>query len=229
MKIDPALYKKYSKKDVEEAIKILTYHHANVLPKTESDTKPTIYIFRHGQSTDNKDFLFSGWRDVKITEEGEKQALVLADKLENKKLDMLVSSTQTRAIETMELAVSKNKKARDMEIHKDPRIREKSYGVLHGKSKLEFFLKDPEELQKIRRTFDGKVEGGESIREVCERVAEFCDEIIPLMKTHKLNVAISCHGNSIRGFRRYFENLSEEETAKIETPLGQDYAAYVIE
>jgi bisphosphoglycerate-dependent phosphoglycerate mutase len=48
------------------------------------------------------------------------------------------------------------------------------------------------------------------------------------MKNQKINVAISCHGNSIRGFRKYFEKLTPEEVTKIETPLGSDYIAYTI-
>jgi bisphosphoglycerate-dependent phosphoglycerate mutase len=48
------------------------------------------------------------------------------------------------------------------------------------------------------------------------------------MTMYKMNVAVSCHGNSIRGFRQIFEGLSNEQTALIETPLGQDYAAYNI-
>jgi bisphosphoglycerate-dependent phosphoglycerate mutase len=63
---------------------------------------------------------------------------------------------------------------------------------------------------------------------VSKRVANFCDELVKRMKKEKINVAISCHGNSIRGFRRYFEGLSDEKTAHVETQLGQDYAAYVI-
>ena len=63
---------------------------------------------------------------------------------------------------------------------------------------------------------------------VYKRVAEFCDELIPQIKGKNINVAISCHGNSIRCFRKYFEGLSNEQTAKVETPLGQDYAAYTI-
>jgi bisphosphoglycerate-dependent phosphoglycerate mutase len=45
---------------------------------------------------------------------------------------------------------------------------------------------------------------------------------------YKMNVAVSCHGNSIRGFRQVFENLTNEQTALIESPLAQDYAAYSI-
>jgi broad specificity phosphatase PhoE len=141
---------------------------------------------------------------------------------------MLISSPQIRAVETMEIAISQNEKAKNLEIHTDDRIKERSYGDLQGKSKLEDYLENPEQTEKVRRSYDFVPPNGESIEMVCRRVAEFCDEITALMKEHNINVAVSCHGNSMRGFRKYFENLSEEETATLETPLGQDYASYVI-
>lgn len=207
----------------------LSYKKVDPLPKEESDTKPTLYIFRHGQSEDNANFVFSGWRDSPLTEKGREQARVLAEKIKDKKFDVLISSPQKRAIETMEMAVSLNENAKNKEIERDDRIKERSYGDLQGQSKKEYGLKDPEGLQKIRRSFKGMPPNGESIEIVCKRVAEFCDDIVERMKKEKVNVAVSCHGNSIRGFRKYFENLPDDETAHIETPLGKDYAAYVID
>lgn len=226
--LDP-YYQKYGKEKVDEAVAILGYKHTNVLPKNETPGKPIMYIFRHGQTEDNANFVFSGWRDSPLTEKGKEQALEIAEKLKDKKIDMLISSPQIRAVETMKLAVSLNENASTLEISTDERIKERSYGVLQGKSKLEIQLENPELLKKIRRSFDYQPEDGESIKMVCERVKSFCDEVIPLMKKHNINVAVSCHGNSIRGFRRYFENLPDEETATVETPLGKDYAAYVID
>ena len=212
----------------EEAKNLLNYKNVKELPKQESDEFSTVYVFRHGQTDDNADYIFSGWRDSKLTNEGEKQALILADKLEDKKIDRLISSPQIRAIETMKLAISKNENAKKLPLETDERIKERSYGDFTGESKLEIQLKDPLELRKIRRSYDFVPPNGESIEMVCKRVGEFCDELIKSVKGTKTNVAISCHGNSIRGFRKYFEHLSEEETATIETPLGQDYAAYLI-
>lgn len=229
MKIDPALYSLYSKEKIDEAINLLSYHDAPDLPKLESPNLPTIFIFRHGQSEDNKDFIFSGWRDSPLTQIGIEQALKLSEKLRNKKIDMLISSPQSRAIDTMKYAISKNEKAQELKIQIDNRIKERGYGDLQGKSKLTVQLENPELLHKIRRTFDYCPKHGESISMVCVRVADFCNSIIQTMKKYRINVAVSCHGNSIRGFRRFFENLSDEQTAAIETPLGQDYAAYSIE
>ena len=223
-----ALYDRYSKEEVDRAVEVLTYRHVDPLPKEESDDLPTIYIFRHGQSTDNLTLTFSGWRDCDITEAGKEQALVLAPKLKDKNISMLISSDQKRAIKTMELAVSQNKYASKLKVEQDKRIRERSYGLLEGYNKLELFLWNEKLTHAFRRGFDVHVPEGESLKVVCERVAEFCDEIIPLIKDSGINVAISCHGNSIRGFRKYFEGLSDEETADLETPLGKDYLAYTL-
>lgn len=223
-----ALYKQHSKEKVDKAIEILTYRNPDVLPKEESEEYPTIYIFRHGQSTDNLNLTFSGWRNCDITETGKEQALVLAPQLKDKKINMLIASDQKRAIKTLELAVSQNVYASKLKIEQEPRIKERSYGLLEGYSKLELYLWNEKLLHALRRTYDAVVPEGESLKKVCERVADFCDDIIPIIKDTGINVAISCHGNSIRGFRKYFENLGEEETANLETPLGQDYASYVI-
>lgn len=223
-----ALYKKYPKDEIEKAIELLTYKKVDPLPKEESEKDPVIYIFRHGQSEDNLNFIFSGWRDCDITKKGEEQAQILAPQLKDKKIGMLIASDQIRAIRTMQIALSQNKEAENLEIIEDPRIKERGYGLLEGYSKLELYLWNKELLHAYRRGFDIIPPEGESLKMVCQRVAEFCDEIVPLVKETKLNLAISCHGNSIRGFRRYFEGLSDEETASLETPLGKDYAAYTI-
>lgn len=230
--IDPAelqrLYSKYGMDKVEEAIAYLSYRKADPLPKEEKEGCPTLYVFRHGQTVDNANYVFCGWRDPDLTETGVQQAEVLAEKFKDKSIHMLIASDQQRAIKTMQIAMSKNPYARELEITKDPRIKEKSYGDYQGKSKLEMELEDPEKVLEIRRNYFEVSPNGESIEMVVKRVNNFLDEILPLMKEHRINVAVSCHGNSIRGIRQRFEKLSNEETALIETPLGQDYAAYAI-
>jgi len=223
------LYEKYGKETVDEAVKYLSYRTISKdLPKDESEDFPILYVFRHGQTTDNADFIFSGWRDVDLTEKGIQQAEILSEKLKDKKIHMLIASDQVRAIRTMELAMSKNESAKELEIVKDPRIKERSYGDLQGESKLLLQLENPKLLLQYRRGYHNSPPNGESLEMVVKRVEDFLYDIIPKMKEFKINVAVSCHGNSIRGIRKHFENLTEEETEEIETPLGQDYAAYLI-
>jgi len=223
-----AYYAKYPKQKVDEAVAYLSYHEAKPLPKDENPAYPILYVFRHGQTEDNANFIFSGWRDSVLTEKGVEQAKILAEKLKDKKLHMLVASDQIRSIKTMELAVSLNDFAKKLEIHKEPRIKERCYGDLQGQSKLEMQITDPEHLAEERRSYDFIPPNGESTATVIKRVKTFIDEIVPLMKQYHMNVAVSCHGNSIRGFRQVFEGLSNEKTALVESPLAQDYAAYSI-
>ncbi len=223
-----AFYQRYSQEEVDRAVELLTYKKVDPLPKEESTKYPVMYIFRHGQSEDNANFIFSGWRDCDITEKGREQAEELTPKLKDKKIGMLISSDLKRAIKTMEIVMSQNQTAKSLEIVKDPRIKERGYGVLEGYSKLELYLWNKELLHAFRRDYNVIPPGGENLAMVCTRVKDFCDEIVPLVKQTGVNVAISCHGNSIRGFRKYFEELSDEQTAAVETPLGKDYAAYVL-
>jgi 2,3-bisphosphoglycerate-dependent phosphoglycerate mutase len=221
-------YNKYGKEKVDKAIEKLNYKEVTSMPKDENPQHPVIYIFRHGQSEDNQEMIFSGWRDAKLTKKGIDQALELAEKLKDKKIDFLYSSTQSRAIDTLKYAISKNENAKNLKIYQDIRLRERSYGDLEGTSKLELFLDNEDLCTEYRRSYSKRANNGENLDDVCNRVAEFIMEVLPKIKENHLNVAISCHGNSIRGFRKYFENLSPEELVKIETPLGSDYIAYSI-
>jgi len=228
MTIDPALLAKYPKEQIDRAIELLTYKHVSPMVKQESTTEPILYVFRHGQSVDNENFIFSGWRDSPLTDLGREQARVLADKLKDKKLDLLIASDLSRSIETMQIAVSLNADAQGREINQDKRIRERSYGELQGTSKLEMFLTNEKLLEEYRRSYVKRAVGGENLEDTVKRVFEFCEEIVPLMKLHKLNVAVSCHSNSMRGFRMFFEHLTPEQVCAIEDPLGQDYVSYVV-
>ncbi len=222
------LYQKYGKDKVDQAIKYLSYKDVRILPKNEIYGYPILYVFRHGQTEDNSNFIFSGWRDSDLTEKGKQQALELAPKLKDKKISMLFCSDQIRSIKTMRLAMSQNQYSTKVEIIKDPRIKERSYGSLQGKSKLIMQLENPELLLEYRRSYTKIPPEGESLEMVVDRVYQFIEDLIPKMKQFRINVAVSCHGNSIRGFRKYFEHLTDEQTSEIETPLGQDYAAYSI-
>ena len=94
-------YNKYGKERVDKAIEKLNYKEVTSMPKDENPQYPIIYIFRHGQSEDNQEMIFSGWRDAKLTKKGIDQALEIADKLKDKKIDYLYSSTQSRAFDTL--------------------------------------------------------------------------------------------------------------------------------
>jgi broad specificity phosphatase PhoE len=51
-----------------------------------------------------------------------------------------------------------------------------------------------------------------------KRGMDFLSQLREWLARNPGNVAISCHGNSIRPFRRFFENLSLTSMCTIETP-----------
>ncbi len=199
--------------------------NAKPLPQHESKIDPEIYVFRHGETHDNANKIFSGWRDSELTKIGIEQAEILAKKLKVKKIDLCITSPQARALHTAKIALKYHK---DILIEEDPRIMERNYGDLTGKSKSKLMEEDPEEAIKYRRAYDYPAPHGESIKMVEERVFPFCEELVERVRKNNINVAISCHGNSMRAIRRYFEKMSLEKALTIENPLAQSFAEYVI-
>lgn len=194
------------------------------LPKKESTQYPEIYLFRHGETFDNRNRIFSGWRDSKLTPLGKKQARTLGSKLKDKKIDVCIVSPLSRSKETAEYVFM----GRNIKYETEERIIERDYGKLAGTSKEKLMRDDFVEAVKDRRFFDKKPPGGESLNDVARRVFPFCKELIKRMRETNENVAISAHGNSMKAIRLYFEKLPVVDVLVQENPLGQDYAQYVV-
>lgn len=217
----------------EELIKInqelLKYSEENFpLPKEESDHWPVLYLFRHGQSLDNENFVFSGWRDSPLSKTGLAQASVLAKKLQDKKIDVGIHSGLNRSKKTLAIVINDNRIS-PVRVETDQRIIERNYGDLQGTSKTEMFLNDPGFYNQCHRAYDLPPKNGEGFKMVEERVFPFCAELKARMIKEKINVALSSHGNSMRVIRRFFEKLTIDEMCSLENPLGQDYCSYVIQ
>jgi len=195
------------------------------LPKNESRTDSVLYLFRHGETYDNKRRIFSGWRQSRLTEMGIKQAEILAKKLKNKRIDLGIRSRLFRSRDTLRIVLRYHPNAK---IEIDDRIIERNYGYLMGKSKLKMMQKNPELAVKYRRGYNFPPPHGESIKMVEKRTIPFCKELIERMQNEKMNVAISAHGNSMRAMRGFFEKMNRNELLTHENPLGEDYCAYVI-
>ena len=221
MKVDDAIRLTYS------ALKSLVEpgKATKALPKTESPKNPEIYVFRHGQTFDNVNRVYSGWRDSELTREGKKQAKLLNRVIKHKQIDVCITSRLSRSKETAKLALSGMK----VKFEVDDRIIERDYGELSGASKLKNLREDPVNAVKYRRFYDFPPPGGESMKMVKERGFEFCDELVRRVRRTGENVALSAHGNSMKMIRLYFEKLEIEEVLEQENPLGQDYAEYVVE
>jgi 2,3-bisphosphoglycerate-dependent phosphoglycerate mutase len=179
-----------------------------------------IYIFRHGQTTDNKSHTFSGFRDPDLTPEGIDEAKKIGEQLKDVAVNKAYTSDQIRSKRTLELVLDGYHK--NVAIVTDARIKERSYGDLMGQNKDEIAKKDPENYALWHRSYSIPPPNGESIEMVEKRVMSFLNEFVPTWKKDDV-IFISGHGNSLRPMRKYFEHLSDKETCSFEHTPAKVY------
>src|SRR5271157_1652214 len=89
-----------------------------------------IYLFRHGQTTFNRDKRFTGWIDARLTKKGILDAKKIALKLRNKKIDLSYTSDFERCKKTLKEVLKYHKECKKVLI--DKRLRERDYGAFDG-------------------------------------------------------------------------------------------------
>ncbi|MBW2983755.1 histidine phosphatase family protein [Candidatus Woesearchaeota archaeon] len=186
-----------------------------------------IYIFRHGETYWNKNKIFCGWRDSKLTPNGVKQARALAKRLKGKKFQAAYYTRLTRSKQTLKEVLKYHPECK--KLIKDDRIIERRYGRLQGKKHATIIRKVGKKQYDIwHRSYAVPPPGGESVKMVEKRVYPFVKDLIKMMKKEKVNVAVSAHNNSMRPFRKYFEKLTVKQMMKLENPWD-NYFEYTIE
>ena len=182
-------------------------------------TKPLVlcnlYVFRHAETTDNANAIFSGWRDPDLTPKGLLQAQEISKQLKHEKIDYAFTSHLKRARRTLEVVLEAHP---DVPIFVDDRLIERCYGLLQGQSKIEVSKDRPEWFAKVHRGYDFPPPEGESLRMVEKRTDSFVVQLQSWLKENPSNIAISCHGNSLRPIRRIFEHLSLKQMLQLENP-----------
>ena len=207
-----------------------------------------LVFIRHGQSEWNLENLFTGWVDVNLSEQGEREAKEAGRKLKEAgiEFDQAYTSVLTRAIKTLHFALEESGQLWIPET-KSWRLNERHYGALQGKNKADAAEKYGDEQVHIwRRSYDvlpplldandeGSaandrryaeldpriIPGGENLKVTLERVIPFWeDNIAPDLLDGK-NVIVAAHGNSLRALTKYIENISDEDIMDVEMATGQ--------
>jgi 2,3-bisphosphoglycerate-dependent phosphoglycerate mutase len=185
-----------------------------------------LFVFRHAETTDNRRHIFSGWRDPKLTSKGLRQAQEVAEQLRHEKIDYAFTSHLSRAKKTLEVILELHP---DVPVFIDDRLIERCYGLLQGRSKRKVAEERPKWFAQIHRGYDFPPPEGESLKMVEKRTLPFLKQLETWLGQNIGNVAISCHGNSLRPIRRAFEHLSLKQMLQIENPQDRAmaYALYV--
>ena len=206
----------------------------------------TLILLRHGNSTWNQQNLFTGWVDVRLSDQGRAEALRAGELLAESGLlpDILHTSRLTRAIQTADIALE----AADrlwIDVKRSWRLNERHYGALQGLDKAETLAKyGPEQFQTWRRSFDvpppllddssewtqvgdarsadlgDEVPRTESLKDVIARMLPYWESDIAADLRTGQTVLVTAHGNSLRALVKHLDGISDADIAELNIPTG---------
>jgi 2,3-bisphosphoglycerate-dependent phosphoglycerate mutase len=206
-----------------------------------------LVLLRHGESEWNKKNLFTGWRDVRLTEQGEREAREAGRTLRDGgfTFDLAYTSVLSRAIKTLWLALEEMDRMW-LPVTGHWRLNERHYGALQGTDKIEAGKRFGEaQVKEWRRGYatrpppvdtdspdypkadsryaglsDDELPRGESLKDVLARVLPYWnDTIVPQLAAGR-RVLIVAHGNSLRALMKHLEGLSDEAIVEVNLPTG---------
>lgn len=207
-----------------------------------------LVFIRHGQSEWNAKNLFTGWRDVPLSEQGLAEAAAAGRKLKEHgyQFDIAFTSMLTRAVKTCNIVLEESGQLFVPQV-KTWRLNERHYGALQGLNKQQTAEKYGEEQVRIwRRSYDvlpplldrddefsahndrryahlpaDAVPDGENLKVTLERVLPFWhDQIAPAVLAGR-RVLVAAHGNSLRALAKHIERISDADIMELEIPTGQ--------
>jgi len=204
-----------------------------------------LVLCRHGQSDWNLKNLFTGWKDVDLTEKGIQEGIDAGQLLSELgyEFDIAYTSVLKRAIRTLWYILDEMD-LMWIPVVRDWRLNERHYGALQGLNKSETAAKYGDEQVHIwRRSYDipppelgadderhpsfdprykgiDNLPGTESLLLTLERVMPCWNGLIaPDLRAGK-NVLISAHGNSLRALVKMLDEVSDEEITGFNIPTG---------
>jgi 2,3-bisphosphoglycerate-dependent phosphoglycerate mutase len=181
-----------------------------------------LVLVRHGQSEWNLKNLFTGWRDVDLTEQGVSEARAAGKKLKARgiEFDVAFTSALKRAQHTLSLVLEEMDQTA-IPVHKDKALNERDYGDLNGLNKDDARKKWGEEQVHIwRRSYDTPPPGGESLKDTVARALPyFIQEILPAVLRGERTL-VAAHGNSLRALIMVLERHTPESIIARELATG---------
>jgi len=206
----------------------------------------TLILLRHGNSDWNQKNLFTGWVDVRLSEQGVGEAKRAGELLaaSGLKPTVLYTSLLTRAIQTANLALEVADRLW-IPVKRSWRLNERHYGALQGKDKAQTLAEFGEEkFMTWRRSFDVPPppldDDAEYSQAFDERYADLGDDnprteslslvidrmlpywesdIIPSLVAGE-TVLVTAHGNSLRALVKHLDGISDDAIAELNIPTG---------
>lgn len=206
-----------------------------------------LLLIRHGESDWNKKNIFTGWANVPLSPDGEKEAeaggkLIAEEGIE---FDVAYTSFLQRAQNTLKIA--QKAMGTDIETRERWRLNERHYGALQGLDKQETVDKHGKDQVLVwRRSYDipppdiedltsefnprndplykdvdpNELPLTESLKLTEARVLELWNkELVPEIKSGK-TIMIAAHGNSLRALVKHLDGISSDEITGLNIPTA---------
>lgn len=204
-----------------------------------------LVIIRHGESTANRDDLYTGWTDVPLTPLGVKQAHEAGQMLAATGLGFtdVHTSVLQRAIMTTHIVLAESNQLWLPE-HKSWRLNERHYGALRGRNKTQTKAEyGADQVALWRRSYDEvppllpkpehvndrryshlpvtALTRGESLKMASARLMPYwIDQVAPRLLAGQ-NQLIVAHGSTLRALIKYLDRVSDADISKVEVPNAQ--------
>ena len=169
-----------------------------------------VYLIRHAETAQengirntNEDYQMINEKEI-LSVHGEEQAKRLSENIELNNIDIIWSSSYTRAKATAKYIANNN----NLPINLDSNLNERKLGNLKelGEFMKDKKTRDPSQEQLLDRKF--KTSDGESAEDTRERMTEFFDRI--LKKYEGKKIVVVSHGGSIKFFLSNWCNVNQD-------------------
>jgi 2,3-bisphosphoglycerate-dependent phosphoglycerate mutase len=174
-----------------------------------------LILGRHGETEYNRKGLWTGLTEVDLTERGREEADIAGRILAPIAIDVAFISELSRTAQTAERILKQQ--AGLMPVIATGALNERDYGIYTGQSK-EQVLEDKgmDEFLRIGRSWDGKIEGGETLRDVYNnRIAPFhANVVLPRILKGETVLVVSSNG-PLRAYVKKLEEVPIDEVADI--------------
>jgi 2,3-bisphosphoglycerate-dependent phosphoglycerate mutase len=208
-----------------------------------------LVLMRHGESIWNRESRFTGWIDVPLTAEGERQADAAGRALQRAgyEFDLAYTSILTRAVSTLwriQLAMQRP----FLPMVRTWRLNDRHYGALTGRVKAE--VRDEVGEEQFRRWWRGYVEAppplddhaqrellaalgtigvpaddapphAESLRDTWQRVLPLWQQAIAPALREGRSVLVVAHGNSLRALVKHLHAIGDDAIESLEMEHGK--------
>lgn len=180
--------------------------------------KKTIHIIRHGQTEYNKLRIIQGSGvDSDLNDRGREQGQLFFEKYKEHPFEVVLTSTLKRTHQTVQPFIESG--LRWEQFHE---IVEMNWGIHEGKSGNKDMKKDYERVV-LSGNFDERIEGGESINEMAERLQKFIDH---LPTRSEQNILVCIHG---RAMRCLICLLEQKDLSEMENYPHSNTGLYLVE